>query len=385
MAKIFISHAHEDREAAHQITIALTKEGLQPWLDAQELHSGDELLRTIAGVLAEVDYFGIVLTSRALTKPWVLTEMRMALTSEIERGRPKVIVLLLQDCELPIELSHKLYLDFRGRFQEALAELGDHIKGITRTVLTPKQAVIADMIRNANGELWARLCAGTDSRDEWKQTEVANVIRGLRSDELEAAVAIGWKWSGQSYKEWEDNLERTIQQAIGASHGGALRILKTLADNGFLEEAKDLDYSRMSEQAWCDGSLLWILRRSARRSGLFAGLPPPLPERLSSLLAYERPIYVMGEGWYAVHFAHLELTALDAHESAIVAVSRLKPAHTWIFRSSDDRNPLEAERYFTPTDITPANPFSSFQGDAQEAQSFGFDVSMFDDVGLLHS
>lgn len=198
MAKTFISHAHEDRDAAHQITSALAKARLDPWLDVQELRSGDELLKAIAAVLAKAEYFAILLSRTALTKPWVLAEMRMALTAEIEKGHPKVVVLRLDDCEVPIELRHKLCLDFRGRFDAALAELADHIGGLTRAVATPKQTIIAEMIKNADHELWASLPRGAESRDEWKQTEAADAIRELRSDELEAAVRIASSWSGRS-------------------------------------------------------------------------------------------------------------------------------------------------------------------------------------------
>jgi hypothetical protein len=383
MAKIFISHTHEDRDAAHQITTALAKAGLEPWLDVQELRSGDELLRTIAKVLAEAEYFAIVLTRRAQTKPWVLTEMRMALTSEIENGHPKVLVLRLDDCEVPIELRHKVYLDFRGRFDAALTELADHVQGVVQAVPTPKQTILAEMIKNADVEVWARLSAGAGSQEEWKQTEAADVIRDLRSDELEAAVSIASGWSGGEYKIWESDLIDTIRRASDTSDAGARRIMKRLAACGFLDEAEDLDYSRQSESAWCDGSLLWILRRVARRSGLFPALPPPLPERLSSLLAYEKPVSITGRGWYAVRYAEPVLTALDASEAVVVAVARhADPARTWVFRSLDDRAPLKAERYFTRTDLTPANPFAAL-AEERDLELVGFDLATFDDLGLL--
>jgi hypothetical protein len=191
MAKIFVSHAHEDKVAARQIAHALAEAGLEPWLDEREMRSGNELLRTISTVLIEADYFVIVLSRTALTKPWVLTEMRMALTAEIEKGRPKVIVLRLNDCELPIELLHKLYLDLRGRFEEGLKDLSGHMGGVARATSVPKQTVLAQMITNADAELWRRLSAGSGARDELTKTEAANVIRDLRSGEMEAAVAIG--------------------------------------------------------------------------------------------------------------------------------------------------------------------------------------------------
>jgi len=383
IAKIFISHAHEDRDAAHQITIALTKARLDPWLDVQELRSGDELLKAIATVLAEAEYFAILLSRTALTKPWVLAEMRMALTAEIEKGRPKVVVLRLDDCEMPIELKHKLYLDFRGRFDAALAELADHIGGITRAVATPKQTILAEMMRTADPELWARLSAGAGSRDEWKQAEAADAIRELRSDELEAAVRIASSWSGQEYKVWESDLVKTIRHATDVSEASARRILKRLCTAGFLEGADDLDYDKQPESAWCDGSILWILRRAARRSGLFPSFPPPLPERLSSLLTYERPVEIIGKGWYAIRFATAVLTALDTTDKVVVAVAQqANTGNTWGFRSPDDLAPIKLECYFTPTELTPANPFASLS-EGRDVELVGLDLATFDDLRLL--
>jgi TIR domain len=365
VAKIFVSHATEDRETANQITIALAKAGLDLWLDIQDLHSGDELLNTIAGVLVEAEFFAILHSRTALTKPRVLTEMRMALTSEIEKGRPKVLALRLDDCEIPIELRPKVYLDFRGRFDAALGELADQVKGIALAVPTPKQTILAEMVDEGDAELWARLSAG-GAGSEWKQSEAADAIRDLRSDELEAAVGIGSAWSGQQYKAWESDVIKIIRRATDTSDAGARRIMKRLAAEGFLDEAEDLDYSKESESAYCDGSILWVLRRAARRSGLFPALPPPLPERLSSLLAYKNPMDIVGREWHALRFAEPVLTALDGKDTAVVTVSRLAdPARTWVFRSPDDRAPLKADGHFTPSGLTPTNPFATLAGERE--------------------
>ena len=383
MGKIFVSHAHEDRDAANQITIALTKAGLDPWLDAQDLRVGDELLKTIATVLAEAQYFAIVLSRAALTKSWVLAEMRMALTAEIEKGRPKVVVLRVDECEVPIEIRHKVYLDFRGRFDDALKELAGHVSGIAQAIPTPKQTLLAEMIAKADAELWERLTAGRAGRDEWTQSETANVIRDLRSDELEAAVSIASKWSGQREKMWASELSKTICRASDTSQAGARRIINRLAAAGFLVEADDLDYRKQPECAWYDGSILWILKRASRRSGLFPSLPPPMPERLSSLLTYAKPMTIISRGWYAVRFATPIATALDSGGTAVVAVSRrVDSGRTWVFRSADDCAPLQAESYLVPTELTPASPFAS-NPEGSEQQLVGYDLATFDDLRLL--
>ena len=201
MKKIFVSYAHEDGHAAVQITEALTKSGLDPWLDAQELRSGDNVLERIGHALEEADVYILILSRIALTKPWVSTEMRMAMTREIEMRRPRVVVLRLDDCQLPIEVRHKLFLDFREDFATTLDELVANLRDETRVVPTPKQTILAEMIANAGAELWSLLRRGVGD-DDWGQQEVADAIRKLNSEELEAAVSIGWSWSGQQYKIW---------------------------------------------------------------------------------------------------------------------------------------------------------------------------------------
>jgi len=53
-----------------------------------------------------------------------------------------------------------------------------------------------------------------------------------------------------------------------------------------------------------------------------------------------------------------------------------------VFQTPVDRHPLRAERYFTPTDLTPANPFASLS-EGRDLESVGFDLASFDDLGLL--
>jgi hypothetical protein len=374
--RVFISHAHEDDAAAHQIAAALSRAGLDPWLDVQQLQPGHQLLERLAAALNEVDYYAVVLTRAALASPWVLTELRIALTSEIERNRPRVIVLLLDEVDVPIEVRHKVHLDFRGRFDAALDSLADHINGVTAVVPTPKQAIVADMVGAADTELWARLSAGRGSAEEWSQQDAADVIRRLRSVELEAAVSIASVWSDD--KLWDDDLLRILVRAANCSPVLARSLRDTLVDRGFIVAANDLDYGRNRDRAWFDGSLLWILRRAARRSGLFPALGLPLPERLSSFLAYQSPLQISGKGWYAVRFANATATSLEPDALAIAVVARHEePARTWAFRSHQKTKPLKVERYAGPAEIDSDPPIG------RESARFGFGLSAFDDLCLL--
>lgn len=384
---VFVSHAHEDRDAAYQITQALAEAGLKPWIDVQELGAGDELLKNIAKALADVSYFVIVLTSTALTKPWVLAEMRMALSHEIEHGRPKVILLRLDDCEVPIELKHKVYLDFRGGFDAALKGIAQHIKGVEQKIATPKQTILANMISDADDELWSRLCHGDM---DFAKSEAADAIRGLRANELEAVAAIGSAWKGE-YKFWEGTLSRIVRNATSLSRGPARRLIAKLGELGVLEEANDLDYSHEDELAWERGELLWVISKAARRSGLFPNLlPPPLPERLSSLLAYEGELDIFSTGWYASKFEEPVLTSPSAVDPVVVVISQHNsPPCTWAFRTTNDEHPLKLENFISHSRLcSAADPLDPFRlitsRKTPEQQDLHFDLSKFDDLGLLN-
>jgi hypothetical protein len=379
MQRIFLSHAHQDKDVARQISVALKEAGIEPWLDESELRPGDELLKTIARVINEVDYFAVLLTPTALTKAWVLTEMRMAMTSEIERHRPRVVVLLLKDCEVPVELRHKLHLDFRGRFSQALGELRNHLLGVEREIPRPKQAIIADMVQEASPELWKWLSRGTD---EWSHSDVANLLRELRSDQLEAAVAIGHRWKGDQ-KMGESDLADITKKKVRVSEALARRLVRDLVNWGFFEEAHDLDYRMQPEQDYYAGILLRIVYRSARRSGLFSDLPLPVPERLSAFLASDQHLVITGRGWYGIRYPQPVQSTLDASHQIVAAVQNYSPPRVWAFRSSDDDDPLIVDKRFALHELTADDASTGLP--KSNTEMAGFDLRSFDDLGLLHN
>jgi|SRR5436190_13785713 hypothetical protein len=91
MAKVFVSHAGEDRPAAREIAAAFAKAGLEPWVDERELRTGDEILQMIAEALAQAEYFAVVLSRTSLNKPWD--------TAGAPRGRPHRAYSSRAQCE----------------------------------------------------------------------------------------------------------------------------------------------------------------------------------------------------------------------------------------------------------------------------------------------
>jgi len=91
--KVFLCHAHEDKEFVRKLGKKLREEGIDAWLDEWELQPGDSLRRKIIdeGGIAESDSFIIVVTPNSIESNWVKTELDAAFTKWIEGKGYKII------------------------------------------------------------------------------------------------------------------------------------------------------------------------------------------------------------------------------------------------------------------------------------------------------
>ena len=84
--KVFICHASEDKQKAHEIHDHLVRAGMDPWLDKEALRGGDHWDSLIESTIDNVDYF-VVLNSRNLQikvqgASYVNKEIKVALRAE---------------------------------------------------------------------------------------------------------------------------------------------------------------------------------------------------------------------------------------------------------------------------------------------------------------
>ena len=78
--KVFLCHAHEDKDFVRELGNKLRANGIDAWLDEWELQPGDSLRRKIIdeGGIAESDSFIIVVTPNSIESNWVKTELDAA-------------------------------------------------------------------------------------------------------------------------------------------------------------------------------------------------------------------------------------------------------------------------------------------------------------------
>lgn len=107
---VFICHAGEDKHYAAQLYDQLRTEGLNPWIDKENLRGGDEWRHLIAKTIKTVDYV-LVLQSNALARKqigYVNKEIHAALDrqDECRRGIRFIIPVQIEDCPLLEDLEH---------------------------------------------------------------------------------------------------------------------------------------------------------------------------------------------------------------------------------------------------------------------------------------
>jgi TIR domain len=111
--RIFISHSSVDRAFVNKLALSLEKRGAKCWVDEAEMRPGDSLLGKLSLGLNECEFVAVVLSPDAVTSVWVNQELEAALIREFSDRGLIVIPILYRDCEIPVFLRTKIWVDFR--------------------------------------------------------------------------------------------------------------------------------------------------------------------------------------------------------------------------------------------------------------------------------
>lgn len=137
---VFISYTHKDRGKVLLLASYLSRLGLKIWMDTKELVGGQVIVHEISKAISESDFYIVCLSKNAVQSQWVLNELNTALTLETTKGRPKVIPVMIERCNLPIALTGRLYVDFTG----TLSEAKDKIRQSVESYLTELDIAILE-------------------------------------------------------------------------------------------------------------------------------------------------------------------------------------------------------------------------------------------------
>ena len=126
---VFLIHAHSDKTAVHKLHQRLTRDGVDAWLDAANLHPGQDWQSEIRRAILRSDVV-IVCLSRAFNqhKGFRHEELRLALEkANLLVDGIFIIPVRLEACDMPETLRHLHRVDLfdAGGYKKLLLALRD--------------------------------------------------------------------------------------------------------------------------------------------------------------------------------------------------------------------------------------------------------------------
>jgi|SRR5271166_327174 len=159
MSKIFLSHNHNDKPFVRELASYLRRYDIEVWVDEAEIKIGDSLIEKVGQGIKENVFVGAVISRNSIDSQWVKKELEVALQRELKEGRVVVLPIVLDDSELPIFLTGKLYADFSApeKYYGELSKLLDVLGAKQR----PGQRVYVSYTHDSpDHKAWvAKLCS----------------------------------------------------------------------------------------------------------------------------------------------------------------------------------------------------------------------------------
>ena len=131
--KVFLSHAHEDKDVVEPIASWLREQGFKVWIDNWCLTPGDSLVNKISEEIESSDRLVVFLSATSVDSNWVQKEVASGMVMELAEdkglGEKFVIPALLTPCKIPFFLRDKIYANFTDKaFEAACEELAHGIR-----------------------------------------------------------------------------------------------------------------------------------------------------------------------------------------------------------------------------------------------------------------
>src|SRR5512145_2085108 len=111
--KVFLCHAHSDRNAVRDLYLRLTKDGVDAWLDKEKLLPGQDWELEIKKAVREADVVVVCLSKQFNQAGFRQREVRLALDTAMEQPEGEIFIIpaRLQECDTPENLQKWQWVD----------------------------------------------------------------------------------------------------------------------------------------------------------------------------------------------------------------------------------------------------------------------------------
>src|SRR5262249_20804290 len=113
--KVFLSHSSKDKAFVRRLNKDLKSHFVDTWLDEENIPLGSYITTETQRALNEANVMFVFLSQHSITSRWVMNEWQAKYFQEINERRIIVVPILLSDCQIPVFLADKRYVDFRKK------------------------------------------------------------------------------------------------------------------------------------------------------------------------------------------------------------------------------------------------------------------------------
>jgi 5'-deoxynucleotidase YfbR-like HD superfamily hydrolase len=123
--KLFLSHSSKDKVVVNRIRTDLNSHGYQTWVDDTDIIPSTSIPSSIQEGLAQCKVVILFLSRHSVTSKWVSTEWEITIFRTLSGEGVTLIPLRLDECQIPLFLTHCKYSDFREKdnYENNLSEL----------------------------------------------------------------------------------------------------------------------------------------------------------------------------------------------------------------------------------------------------------------------
>ena len=127
MGQVFISYSRRDSEVVEEIVAQLEKEGIEAWLDREDIKPGKQWRKQIVEAIDTAEAFILHLSPDSGASDNVLKELNLA----EEALEPFVLPIMLKEMKIPDEMRYQLagtqfisyFMDPKQGVQDLIAEI----------------------------------------------------------------------------------------------------------------------------------------------------------------------------------------------------------------------------------------------------------------------
>ena len=132
-SRVFLCHAHNDREIVHKLYERLVRDGIQVWLDMERLRPGQDWEREIRKAILKSNVV-VVCLSQGFNKRRGYRHEELKIAAEkaklLSSGEIFIIPVRLEKCDMPESLRHLQRVDLfeTGGYKKLIQALQEHAR-----------------------------------------------------------------------------------------------------------------------------------------------------------------------------------------------------------------------------------------------------------------